>query len=126
MTGFGRSASAIACQCASTPSPRLEVIPMPVIQTSRVTAGAPRSSRGLLQDDADQAGAILDHLVQLDARIFHLHERDLGLGDLLAVDPDLALADAKARARMEEIRRNMHEHAGRDEALDLDALDAGE
>src|SRR5581483_2852555 len=125
MTGFGRSASAIACQCASRPSPRLEVSPMPVIHTSRVTAGLPRSSGGLSQDDADEAGAILDHLVELDARILHLHERDLGLGDLLAIDPDLALADAEAGAGMEEIGGDMHDHARRDEALDLDPVDAG-
>src|SRR6266700_3424625 len=99
-----------ARQCACTPSPSVETMPTPVIQTSRAASAVKSADRSafasaatisamgqLLHREGEGGGSLLHVLAEFLVGELDHAEGDLGVAGELAVVADLRLGARKAR-----------------------------
>src|SRR5262245_14045382 len=110
------------CQCASSPSPRQETMPMPVMKASRPAS----AMDGSLDRQSDFLGDSLHAGAKFTFGKVDHAERDLGVADRLAVAFDLGLGHGEAGSLVDQLRRYGERLARCDEGAELGLLDAGE
>src|SRR3954467_5849254 len=103
-----------ASQCASSPSPSEETMPMPVIQTSFAAGDLDSVMRYRLQWEADLVGPRVH--VHAQGRVGEGGEAEGEFGAALQflADTDFGLGDGKAGTFMLELRLDRQQLAGAD------------
>src|ERR1700716_576396 len=115
LTRFWSSAS----QCASSPSPSEDTMPMPVIQTSLSGGDLDSVMRHRLQGKADLGGHRVHVHAQVRMREGDLAEGQVGAALQLLADARLGRGHRKARALMLDLGFDRQEVARIDEAAHL-------
>src|SRR3984957_4491551 len=119
---MARLFSAKPCQCGSSPSPRQETMPMPVIQAARGLSTMGERLHG--ETDARR------HLLHVgaQARVGERHDAqgELGIAGCLAADRDRGLGDGEPGAIVQQRGGDRQKLARNDEGAQLCLLDGGE
>src|SRR5215471_1997443 len=114
--------SAKPCQCASSPSPRHDTMPMPVIQASRGASAI----RQRFHRKSDPFRHLFHGGAQSRVGERHDAERELRLAGQLSVDGDRRFRHGEARSLVQHLGVDREQLAGNYEGAQLRLLDGGE